>query len=131
MSFTDFTKNIGDTIAKIKNNNKLIDELNKRFNPTFVEIMESLQKTDPTLAKMLMVWYTETYTIDESELVNLVDKYQVKKKVKRESKSTYASSGGCTNPSWESYGGGCGSSSVSSGYSGGGCGYSSSSRGGC
>jgi len=80
---------------------------------------------------MLMVWYTETYTIDESELVNLVNKYQVKTKAKRESRSTYSSSGGCTNPSYDSYGGGCGSSSVSSGYSGGGCGYSSSSRGGC
>ena len=131
MSFTDFTKYIGDTIAKIKNNNELIDELNKRFNPTFIDIMESLQKTNPTLAKMLMIWYNETYTIDESELANLVNKYKVKKKTKRESNHTYATTGGCDGPSWDSNGG-CGSSSINAGYyNGGGCGYSGSSRGGC
>ena len=130
MSFTDFTKYIGDTIAKIKNNNELIDELNKRFNPTFIDIMESLQKTNPTLAKMLMIWYNETYTIDESELANLVNKYKVKKKTKREPKHTYVTSGACDGPSWD-YDGGCGSSSINAGYYNGGCGYSGSSRGGC
>lgn len=129
MNLTDITKQMGNIIANIKNNNVLVDELKTKFNPTFVEIMENLQETDPTLAKMLMVWYTETYTIDESELVNLVNKYQIKKKTKRESKPTYVVESGCGNTSGWFYGG-CGSSAGSRSYSGG-CGYSSSNSGGC
>lgn len=125
MEITNLTKNIGEIIAKIKNNNKLVEELNKSFNPTFVEIIESLQKTDPTLAKMLMVWYMETYSIDDKRLNDIVNKYQVKKKVK----PVYVAESGCGNTSGWLYGGGCGSSSVSRSYSGG-CG-SSSRSGGC
>ena len=99
MDLTNITRTIGDTIAKIKNNNKLIEELNKKFNPTFVEIIENLQKTDPTLAKMLMCWYMETYCIDDKELDALVSKYQKKpRKVSSSSSKTYSSSGGCNAP---------------------------------
>ena len=121
MGLTDFTRTIGDTIAKIKNNNKLIDELNKKFNPTFVEIIENLQKTDPTLAKMLMVWYMETYSIDDKELETIVNKYQKKPKKTREtSHYTFedytcgsSRSSGCGSTYYSSSGG-CGSSSNSS-----------------
>lgn len=135
MDLTNITRTIGDTIAKIKNNNKLIEELNKKFNPTFVEIIENLQKTDPTLAKMLMCWYMETYCIDDKELDALVSKYQKKpRKVSNSSSKTYSSSGGCDAPFASS--GGC--NDADSGFlwrrsrswgSSGGCGSSSS--GGC
>lgn len=106
MDLTNVTRTIGDTIAKIKNNNKLIEELNKKFNPTFVEIIESLQKTDPTLAKMLMVWYMETYCIDDKELEDIVSKYQKKPK-KTTSKPSYVAESGCGNTSGWLYSG-CG-----------------------
>ena len=132
MDLTNITRTIGDTIAKIKNNNKLIEELNKKFNPTFVEIIENLQKTDPTLAKMLMCWYMETYCIDDKELDALVSKYQKKpRKTSSNSSKTYSSSGGCNAPYASS--GGC--NDADSGFlwrrirSSGGCGSSSS--GGC
>lgn len=123
MEITNLTKNIGEIIAKIKNNNKLVEELNKSFNPTFVEIIESLQKTDPTLAKMLMVWYMETYSIDDKRLNDIVNKYQVKKKVKPH----YVLESGCGNTSGWLYSGGCSSSNY---IGGSGCG-SSSRIGGC
>ena len=43
INLTDITKNIGNTIAKIKNNNELITELNKAYNPTFTEILEDVK----------------------------------------------------------------------------------------
>ena len=132
MDLTNVTRVIGDTIAKIKNNNKLIEELNKKFNPTFVEIIENLQKTDPTLAKMLMCWYMETYCIDDKELDALVSKYQKKpKNALSGSSKTYSSSDGCNGH--YAFSGGC--NDADSGFlwsrnrSSGGCG--SSSGGGC
>lgn len=130
MDITNLTKTIGDTIAKIKNNNKLVDELNKAFNPTFVEIMENLQETDPTLAKMLMVWYLDTYSLDKNKLNKLVANYQDKKKTQSK---PFVLESGCGNTSGI-YGGGC--SDSDSGFqwrrnrSSSGCG-SSSSSGGC
>ena len=112
MDFTNLTKTIGDTIANIKNNNKLVDELNKKFNPTFVEIIESLLKTDQTLAKMLMVWYMENYSIDNDQLTKLVNKYQVKKTSSNTYNGCGSSNGGCGYSSGRSYSGGCGSSST-------------------
>lgn len=112
MDFTEITRKTGSIIAKIKNNNKLIAELNKQFNPTFVEIIESLQKTDKTLAQLLMVWYMNTYSVNEDDLNNIVDKYK-DKTIKKSSKC---------------YWGGCGSSDYMDDS---GCGSSPSSRGGC
>ena len=129
MDFTEITKKTGSIIAKIKNNNKLVEELNKKFNPTFVEIIENLQKTDKTLCQLLMVWYMNTYSIDEDELNNIVEKYK-DKTIKKQTKPKYVLESGCGNTSGWLYNGGC-----SGGYGtihiDSGCGGSSSSRGGC
>lgn len=127
MDFTEITRKTGSIIAKIKNNNKLIAELNKQFNPTFVEIIESLQKTDKTLAQLLMVWYMNTYSVNEDELNNLVDKY-IDKTAKKLPKARHVAESGCGNTSGWLYGGGCSSSDYMDDS---GCGSSTSSRGGC
>lgn len=126
MNLTSLTAMIGDIIAKIKNNNKLIDELNKRYNPTFLEIMEDIKDTDKTLANLLMLWYIDRYSVDTSKLEKVMDdirkEYGLKEKVK--TKIVYTStSGGCTDDDYD-YSGGCGSTSKkkkSYGYSGYGC----------
>jgi len=105
MNLTSLTAMIGDTIAKIKNNNKLIDELNKRYNPTFLEIMEDIKDSDKTLANLLMLWYIDRYSVDTSKLEKVMDdirkEYGLKEKVK--TKTVYTSTGGgCTSGS-----GGC------------------------
>lgn len=131
MNLTSLTAMIGDTIAKIKNNNKLIDELNKRYNPTFLEIMEDIKDTDKTLANLLMLWYIDRYSVDTSKLEKVMDdirkEYGLKDKVK--TKIVYNSiGGGCTD---DEYSGGCGSTpkkKKSYGYSGYGCSCSNDSH---
>ncbi len=131
MNLTSLTAMIGDIIAKIKNNNKLIDELNKRYNPTFLEIMEDIKDTDKTLANLLMLWYIDRYSVDTSKLEKVIDdirkEYGLKEKVK--TKIVYNStSGGCTD---DEYSGGCGSTpkkKKSYGYSGYGCSCSNDSH---
>ena len=129
MSFTDFTKITGDVIAKIKNNNKLIDELNKRYNPTFLEIIEDLQENDETLAKMLLLWYMTKYSIDESKIDDImadIRKEYTKVKRKALTNDSYEYTCGRSN----NYSSGCGGSSSSHNYSSG-CGSSLRSTGGC
>lgn len=133
MNLTSLTAMIGDIIAKIKNNNKLIDELNKRYNPTFLEIMEDIKDTDKTLANLLMLWYIDRYSVDTSKLEKVLDdirkEYGLKEKVK--TKIVYTStSGGCTDDDYD-YSGGCGSTpkkKKSYGYSGYGCSCSNDSH---
>ena len=136
MNLTSLTAMIGDTIAKIKNNNKLIDELNKRYNPTFLEIMEDIKDTDKTLANLLMLWYIDRYSVDTSKLEKVLDdirkEYGIKEKVKTKTKTVYTSiGGGCTDNDYD-YSGGCGGSSSSRkrSYSGG-CGCSCSNDSHC
>lgn len=137
MDLTNITKQIGDVIAKIKNNNKLIDELNTRYNPTFVEILEDLKDTDGTLAAMLTFWYMNKYSINENKLDMIMDdirrQYDLstntsKKKFGSRSSSTpsYIYECSCGNNGGSI---GCGVSSSKRSYSSG-CGGSSSS-GGC
>ena len=100
INLTDITKNIGNTIAKIKNNNELITELNKAYNPTFTEILEDVKDSDPTLAALLMFWYNKKYS--ESDLdkltTNIRKQFGLKDKVKKEVIATSVSSGGgCTD----------------------------------
>lgn len=124
INLTDITKNIGNTIAKIKNNNELITELNKAYNPTFTEILEDVKDSDPTLAALLMFWYNKKYS--ESDLdkltTNIRKQFGLKDKVKKEVIATSVSSGGgCTDNDYYSS---CGSSIRKKTYSYGGCGSS-------
>ena len=97
IDFTTVSKNIGSLIAQLKNNNKLIDELDKLYNPTFVEILEDLQENDKTLATMLLMWYCNKYDQREDEMDKLISKLKGKTtKVKPASIPTYISSG-CGN----------------------------------
>jgi len=94
---TQFTKSIGNAIAKIKSNNLLIEELRKKYNPTFSEIMEILEVEDPTLATMLMLWYNKKYNfLDAKEIEKELD---IKKKESPKTKSytLYSYSSGCGN----------------------------------
>ena len=88
INLTDITKNIGNTIVKIKNNNELITELNKAYNPTFTEILEDVKDSDPTLATLLMFWYQKKYS--ESDLdrltTNIRKQFGLKDKVKKKTK---------------------------------------------
>ena len=135
MNLTSLTAMIGDTIANIKNNNKLIDELNKRYNPTFLEIMEDIKDTDKTLANLLMLWYIDRYSIDTSKLEKVMDdirkEYGLKEKIKSKTKTVYTSiGGGCTDNDYD-YSGGCGltpKKKKSYGYSGYGCSCSNDSH---
>ena len=134
MNLTSITKDIGNTIARIKQNNQLIDELNKQFaNPTFLEILEDAKKTNSVLATMLMLWYKEKYfdgkndepsTIYDELIATLAEE---KPKQKKKTKPHYVLESGCGNTSGWLYGGGCGSSDYMDDS---GCGGSSS-RGGC
>lgn len=100
---TELTKKIGDTLARLKQNNKLVEEFNSTYNPTFVEIMEDLMITDKTLASLLMAWYNSKREVP--------DNLSVPKPKKNPTTRTVSSS--------------------SYGYSGGGCGPTPSYRGGC
>jgi len=91
MDFTSLTRTVGDLISQIKNNNKLLNEVNKLYNPTFVEILEDLKENDKTLAIMLAAWYITKYGERELKMDNLISK------IKNGTRGgyTYNSSSGC------------------------------------
>lgn len=132
MDLTSITKNIGNTIARLKQNNQLIDELNKQYaNPTFLEILEDAKKTNSVLATMLMLWYEQKYStnnVQSSIYDELIENLELEeqKKQKKKAKPRYVLESGCGNTSGWMYSGGCGSSNWSNDS---GCGSSSS--GGC
>lgn len=138
MDLTNITKMIGSRIASIKENNKLIEELNTIYNPTFLEIMEDLLKTNETLASMLILWYESKYSVNKEKFNLILDELKdnkeesIKKNKYKETFSTRYKNryiGSIVDDSDCGGGGGCGSiSNRSSG--GGGCG-SSYNTGGC
>lgn len=133
MDLTAITKNIGNTIARLKQNNQLIEDLNKQCaNPTFLEILEDAKKTNGVLATMLILWYEQKYSnnVQSSIYDELMDNLELEeqKKQKKKSKPRYVLESGCGNTSGWMYSGGCGSSSWKNDS---GCGSSSSSSGGC
>lgn len=97
IDFTTISRNIGSLIAQLKNNNKLIDELNKVYNPTFVEILEDLQENDKTLATMLLMWYCNKYDEREIKMDELISKIKTEKSSKIKSSKTYSYNSGCGN----------------------------------
>jgi len=99
IDFTTVSRNVGSLIAQLKNNNKLIDELNKLYNPTFVEILEDLQENDKTLGTMLLMWYCNKYDEREIKMDDLIAKIKTEQFLKEKSKSsrTYSYSSGCGN----------------------------------
>ncbi len=122
IDFTTVSRNIGSLIAQLKNNNKLIDELNKVYNPTFVEILEDLQENDKTLGTMLLMWYCNKYDEREIKMDDLISKIKTEKSSKVKSSKTYSYSSGCGNNGGSA---GCGSTSAKrKTYSSGGCGSS-------
>lgn len=100
---TELTKKIGDTLARLKQNNKLVEEFNSTYNPTFVEIMEDLMITDKTLASLLMAWYNSKREVPDSLSVPKPRKAPTSRS--SSSPSYGCSSGGCGSSS--SYRGGC------------------------
>ena len=124
MNLTNITRDIGKTIARLKENNKLIEELNQQYaNPTFVEILEDVKETNGILAAMLMLWYDQKYNAvsltQTADINKMIDYLKNKKpKEKKSSRIEYVDDG-CGSP----YGGGCGIYSSSGGcgspYSGG------------
>lgn len=97
IDFTTVSRNIGSLIAQLKNNNKLIDELNKVYNPTFVEILEDLQENDKTLGTMLLMWYCNKYDEREIKMDDLISKIKTEKSPKVKPSKTYSYSSGCGN----------------------------------
>ncbi len=97
MELTALTKNIGTIIAKLKNNNRLIEELNKCYNPTFVEILEDLKDTDETLATMLSLWYMKKYSVNDAKLQSVINEiksdFKINNTPKKETMTYYYS--GC------------------------------------
>ena len=100
---THFAKGIGNAVAKVKSNNLLIEELRKKYNPTFSEIMEILEVEDPTLATMLMLWYNKKYHFDELDPKVIEKEFGVNKK--EVPKKKYIT-GGCGYTMYSN--GGCG-----------------------
>lgn len=60
-SLANITKIIGDNLANLRYNNQLIDAQRRLINPTFLEILEELNKDDEMLAASLMNWYMNKY----------------------------------------------------------------------
>jgi hypothetical protein len=60
-SLADITKVIGKNLANLRYNNQLIEAQRKLVNPTFLEILEELNKDDEVLAASLMNWYMNKY----------------------------------------------------------------------
>jgi len=127
MDLTNITRNIGNTIARLKQNNTLIDELRNQYNnPTFLEILEDAKENNGILAAMLMLWYDQKYpdtlsdTNDIDKMINYL-KNKKAKETKSKKKPHYVLESGCGNTSGWLYSGGCGSSDYinDSGCSGG------------
>lgn len=101
---TDLTKKIGETIAKIQVNNKLLEDLQKKCNPTFLEILDDVKDNNPSLAASLLLWYGNKYKVNNSEIIKLLDSLKKEddsidydsgcssSKPKKKNKSTFYSS---------------------------------------
>lgn len=74
--FTNMTKKTGNVLEQIRRNNKLLDSSRKQYNPTFLEIMEELQKDDRTLAAMLMFWYMQRHSVNDMEFNKIVNEIE-------------------------------------------------------
>ena len=74
--FTNMTKKAGNVLEQIRRNNKLLDSSRKQYNPTFLEIMEELQKDDRTLAAMLMFWYMQRHSVNDVEFNKIVNEIE-------------------------------------------------------
>lgn len=73
---TNMTKRTGNVLEKIRRNNKLIESQRKQYNPTFVEIMEELQKDDKTLYAMLMFWYMQKHSMNDKEFNKIIEQIE-------------------------------------------------------
>jgi len=72
--FTDITKNVGRLIAKINNNNLLLQDLTKTYNPTFVDIIDDLNENgEETLLTLLLIWYNKKCGTDYSDFKKLIN----------------------------------------------------------
>lgn len=117
--FTGITKNVGKIIANIQENNKIFDELNKKYNPTFVEIIDELKEEDNSLLLALLYdWYRRRNNLDFNQVKKELDEMrelnsdEYKEKRLRETfKKRKFSSSGCGFEEDEDDYGGCGSSS--------------------
>lgn len=90
---TNFVKGIGNAIAKMQSNNILIEELRKKYNPTFTEIMENLEDEDPTLATMLLLWYSKKTNFEVIDSKIIEDSFRLKKEKSKQKKGYIT--GGC------------------------------------
>lgn len=87
------TAQIGNVLAEIKQRNKMIEMANKLSNPTFIDIIEDLEKDDKTLCNMLLLWYCQKYLdnpIDMEELMDNIKSFSKPKKTYE-----YRESSGC------------------------------------
>lgn len=98
-TISKLTSQIGNVLAEIRERNKVIEAAQKRSNPTFMEIIEDLEKDDKTLCNMLLLWYCNKYLEDPVDMDAIVE--DLKKVIK-------------TKKARPSFGGGCGTSSYSS-----------------
>ena len=137
--FTGITKSIGTAISKVKSNNTLLEELNKKYNPTFIDIVDDLtEKGDTILLSLLYQWYTKNLGIDpanietELESIKLRNSKEYQEMIERQIKKFKSSSGGCGSSS-DYYNSGCGSPSnyYRPHYNSGGCGSSYSNDSHC
>lgn len=74
--FTNMTKKAGNVLEQIRRNNKLLESNRKQYNPTFLEIMEELQKDDKTLASMLLFWYMQRHSTNDLEFNKIVNEIE-------------------------------------------------------
>ena len=74
--FTNITKKAGNVLEQIRRNNKLLESNRKQYNPTFLEIMEELQKDDKTLASMLLFWYMQRHSTNDLEFNKIVNEIE-------------------------------------------------------
>lgn len=77
---TSFTTHIGNILAEIKQKNKLIEEAKKTYNPSFIEIIEELEKDDKTLCNMLVLWYGQKYLDNPIDIDDIMTSIKPKKK---------------------------------------------------
>ena len=95
---TNMTKKTGRVLEQISRNNKLLDANRKQYNPTFLEIMDELQKDDKTLATMLMFWYMQRHSANDIEFNSLVNKMEHETKMflqSQKNSNNYTASCGC------------------------------------
>lgn len=98
MNLTEITEKAAKILSAIKTRNTLLDNLEKEnskiVNPTFVEIIDELEKDNKTLAQMLIMWYLEKYSINEDDLNQSLlelENASIKNKSKKKEKATKTS----------------------------------------